>query len=122
MVQKLPFYKQQLVSCIPEINYMVLDDSCQAIVVACDGLFDVMSSGDIAKIVQENMPKFMIRAIEQIAIKNIERCVPEYYDELHGENINYFSRLLRALQKSFAKLKFSMMHEVEQYRLPNELL
>lgn len=39
---------------------------------ACDGLFDVMTQSDIAKVFQQWLPKFMIKAIEQVAIKNIQ--------------------------------------------------
>lgn len=49
-------------------------------VCACDGLYDVITNADIARIAEENMHKFMNHAVEQVAIRNIEQCIPENND------------------------------------------
>ena len=60
----LPDNQQALISPYPEIHHCELSHGCQALVIGCDGLFDVMAAPDVARIVSQQLPRFMLKALE----------------------------------------------------------
>ncbi|CAL5976744.1 Ser/Thr_phosphatase 2C [Hexamita inflata] len=113
--QNLSWAEKQLVSPFPEIRYTELTQQSQAVILACDGLFDVMTNSDVVKIFNQQLPRLMIKAIEQVAIRNIEKSESE-------EQQGIIKKFIHGMQRSYARLKFSFLHELDDYKLTDELL
>lgn len=60
------------------------------------------------------MHKFMNHAVEQVAIRNIEQCIPENNDgDINQPNM--IGKSYGALSKAIARLKYSVLHLKKDY-------
>ena len=48
---------EQKITVVPEIERQPLNQDCEFLVIACDGIWDCLTSQECAELVHENLPK-----------------------------------------------------------------
>jgi protein phosphatase 2C family protein 2/3 len=80
--------EEQLVSCIPEINMCSRAGEDEFLVMACDGVWDVLSSQDVVDIVREHLPAIRcgVMTPSDVILKVLDHCISDDPDQYIGSD------------------------------------
>ena len=77
--------KDQMITAYPEINIELLDDTCEFIILACDGIWDCLTPQEACDFVRNKL--YDVNGQEKTDVK-ISKIVEEMMDEAIAEDIN----------------------------------
>jgi serine/threonine protein phosphatase PrpC len=80
----------QVFSCEPEMNICSRDEEDEFLVIACDGVWDVMSSQEVIDFIREHLPAIHAGMItpSDVVLKMFDQCIsPDAHGYIGGDNM-----------------------------------